>query len=173
MIIWELVRDIVKQLERNSQVTLASLQEKVTISIAELTDRVQAAEKAVMSLSETFTTLTEGQIRLGNRQTTLNQIILHHLICQEMADVQINATKGTAQVSINTMKGTVDISTNTEGPISLNHIAEVKASSLAPTYLAPKPVGATWARLRSPTPYTVGSRKSPWLIQPPLGKSSG
>ena len=137
------------------------------------TDWVQAAEKAAMSLSETFTTLTEGQIRLSNQQTTLEQIILHHLGRKETANVQIDATKGTAKVGINTTKETADIGTNTKGPISLNRIAEVKASSLAPTYLAPNPVGATQARSRSPTPYTVGSRKSPQLIQPPLGKSPG
>ena len=55
------VRDIMKQLERNLQVMPASLQEQVIISIAELTDWVQAAEKAAMSLSSTLTTLTEGQ----------------------------------------------------------------------------------------------------------------
>ena len=89
---------------------------------------------------------------------------------KEIADVQINATEGAAKVSINT-KGTVDISTNTEGPSSLNLNAKVKASILAPTYLAPNPAVATWARSRLPTPYTDGSRKSPQLIQPPSGKS--
>ena len=69
------------------------------------------------------------------------------------------------------IKGTVDIGTNTEGLISLN--AEVKASLTAPTYLAPIPAVANWARSRLPTTYTVGSRKSPQLIQPPLGKSPG
>ena len=90
---------------------------------------------------------------------------------EETADVQIDATKGIAEVGINTTKGTADIGTNTEGPISLNHSAEVKASSPAPTYLAPNPVVATWARSRLPTSYAVGTRKSPWLIQPPSGKS--
>ena len=89
-----------------------------------------------------------------------------------MADVQIKATEGAAKVGINT-KGTVDIGTNTEGPISLNLNAEVKASILAPTYLALNPAVVTRVRLRSPTPYTVGSRKSPQLIQPPSGKSPG
>ena len=69
------------------------------------------------------------------------------------------------------IKGTVDIGTNTEGPISLN--AEVKASILAPTYLAPNPAVANQVRSRLPTTYTVGSRKSPRLIQPPSGKSPG
>ena len=180
------VREIVKQLERNSQVTLASLQENITASIAELTDRVQSAEKAATSLSSTFTTLTEGQIRLSNRQTTLEQIILRHFGHKETADVQIDATEGTAEVGHKEMadvqidamegtavsiKGTVDIGTNTEGPISLN--AEVKASIPALTYLAPNPAVANQARSRSPTTYTVGSRKSPQLIQPPLGKSPG
>ena len=181
------VREIVKRLESNSQVTPASLQENITASIAELTDRVQSAEKAATSLSSTFTTLTEGQIRLGNRQTSLEQIILRHFARKEtadvqidategiaevgrkeMADVQIDATEGTAEVGI---KGTVDIGTNTEGPISLN--AEVKASLAAPTYLALNPAVANRVRSRSPTTYTVGSRKSPRLIQPPLGKSPG
>ena len=162
------MRDIVKQLERTSQVMLTSLQEQVTISIAELMDQVQAAEKAAMSLSSTFTTPTKGQIRLGSRQTTLEQIILRHFACKETTTVQINATEGTAELGI---KGTVHIGTNTEGPISLN--AEVKASILALTYLAPNPAVANQARSRSPTAYTVGSRKSPWLIQPPLGKSPG
>ena len=92
--------------------------------------------------------------------------------CKEMANVQINAAEGAAKVSINT-KGTVDIGTNTVGPISLNLSAEVKASILALTSLAPNPAVAIQARSRSPTPYTVGSRKSPQLIQPPLGKSPG
>ena len=60
------VREIVKWLERNLQVTPASLQENISASIAKLTDCVQSAEKAAMSLSLTFTTLTEGQIRLSN-----------------------------------------------------------------------------------------------------------
>ena len=165
--------------------TPASLQENITASIAELTDHIQTAEKAATSVSLMFTTLTEGQIRLGNQQTTLEQIILHHFGCKETADVQIDATEGTAEVGHKEManvqidamegtaevgiKGTVDIGTNTEGPISLN--AEVKTSILAPTYLAPNPAVANQARLRSPTTYTVGSRKSPRLIQPPLGKS--
>ena len=150
------VREIVKRLERNLQVTPASLQEKITASIAELTDCIQSAKKAVTSLLSTFTTLTEGQIRLGNRQTTLEQIIHCHFACKKMADVQIDATEGIAEVGI---KGTVDIGTNTEGPISLN--AEVKASIAALTYLAPNPAVANWARSRSPTTDTVGSRKSP------------
>ena len=60
------MRDIVKWLERNSQVMPASLQKNITASIAELTDCIQSAKKAAMSLSSTFTTLTKGQIRLGN-----------------------------------------------------------------------------------------------------------
>ena len=169
----------------------ASLQENITASIAELTDQVQSAEKAVTSLSLTFSTLTKGQIRLSNRQTTLKQIKLHHfghkemanvqidategtaeVGCKEMASVQINAMEGAAEVSINT-KGTVDIGTNTEGPISLNLNVEVKAPIPAPAYLAPNPAVATRARSRLPTPYTVGSRKSPQLIQPASGKSPG
>ena len=86
---------------------------------------------------------------------------------KEMANVQIDATEGTA-VGI---KGTVDIGTNTEGPISLN--AKVKASIPTLTYLAPNPAVANWARSRSPTAYAVSSRKSPWLTQPPSGKSPG
>ena len=73
-----------------------------------------------------------------------------------MANVQIDATQGTAEVGI---KGTVDISTNTEGPISLN--AKVKASIPAPTYLALDPAVANQMRLRSPTAYTVSSRSLP------------
>ena len=181
------VREIVKQLERNSQVMPASLQEKITASVAELTDHIQSAKKAATSLSSMFTTLTKGQIRLSNRQTTLEQIILCHFACKEMADVQLDATEGIAEVVRKEMtdvqidategtakvgtKGTVDISTNTEGPISLN--AKVKASIAAPTYLALNPAVANRARSRLPTTYTVGSRKSPWLIQPPLGKSPG
>ena len=92
------MRDIVKRLERNSQVMPASLQEQVTISIAKLTVQVQGAEKAVTSLSSMFTTLIEGQIRLGSRQRTLEQIILHHFACKETADVQIDAMEGTAEV---------------------------------------------------------------------------
>ena len=60
------VRDIMEQLERNSQVMPASLKGNLVAPIAELTDWVQAAEKAATSLSETFTTLTKGQIRLSN-----------------------------------------------------------------------------------------------------------
>ena len=181
------VREIVKRLERNLQMMPVSLQENITASIAKLTDHVQSAKKAATSLSSTFTTLTEGQIRLSNRQMTLEQIILRHfghkemadvqidaregtaeVGCKEMADVQIDATEGTAEVGI---KGTVDIGTNTEGPISLN--TKVKASILALTYLAPNPAVANQARSRSPTAYTVSSRKSPQLIQPPSGESPG
>ena len=104
------VRDIMEWLERNSQVMPASLQvqENIITSIAKLMNQVQAANKAVTSLSEMFTTLTKGQIRLSNQQTTLKQIILLHFRCNETANVQINATKG-LWIS----------APNTEGPISL------------------------------------------------------
>ncbi|EDR02923.1 uncharacterized protein LACBIDRAFT_307794 [Laccaria bicolor S238N-H82] len=188
------------------KVTPAALQEQVVKSMAELTNRVHQAEQAQETLTTSYSTLTKGQIKLGNRQTIVEQIVLNHFGHKIMTDTQINVTKGTADIGINTMKGTVDIGINTDksaeesvqasSPAPIQSAAPptpaqasspapiqsaavqasspppiqptapsnlVQAESLAPIYLAPKPVHAT-RRGRSPSPFTVGTRRSPRLI---------
>ncbi|EDR11387.1 uncharacterized protein LACBIDRAFT_323931 [Laccaria bicolor S238N-H82] len=188
------------------KVTPAALQEQVAKSMAELTNRVHQAEQAQETLTTSYSALTEGQIKLGNRQTIVEQIVLNHFGHKIMTNAQINATKGTADIGINTMKGTVDIGINTDksaeelvqasspapiqsaapptpaqasspAPIQLAAVQAsspppiqptapsnlVQAESPAPIYLAPKPVRAT-CRGRSPSPFTVGTRRSPQLI---------
>ncbi|EDQ98332.1 uncharacterized protein LACBIDRAFT_336061 [Laccaria bicolor S238N-H82] len=188
------------------KVTPAALQEQVAKSMAELTNRVHQAEQAQETLTTSYSALTKGQIKLGNQQTIMEQIVLNHFGHKIMTDAQIDATKGTADIGINTMKGTVDIGINTDksaeelvqasSPAPIQSAAPltpaqalspapiqsaavqasspppiqptapsnlVQAESPAPIYLAPKPVRATH-RGRSPSPFTVGTRRSPRLI---------
>ncbi|EDR01026.1 uncharacterized protein LACBIDRAFT_333571 [Laccaria bicolor S238N-H82] len=185
------------------KVTPAALQEQVA---AKLTNRVHQAEQAQETLTTSYSALTKGQIKLGNQQTIVEQIVLNHFGHKIMTDTQIDVTKGTADIGINMMKGTVDMGINTDksaeelvqasSPAPIQSAAPptpaqalspapiqsaavqalslppiqptapsnlVQAESPAPIYLAPKPVHAT-RRGRSPSPFTVGTRRSPWLI---------
>jgi len=105
---------------------------------------------------------------------TLEQLIIQHFRRKVRTDTEIDATG-----NIST-KVTMDTSTNTDClPISLpqaQKTGQVQGSkSLGPILLAPNPVIATQAR--SASPYTIGSRKSPQLLEkevsvtPPSSKS--
>ena len=122
------------------------------------TGRVETVEQMINALTNSVMVVSEHNLKLSARQSTLEQLIIKYLGKKERSDVQIDATPGT-----------VNFGTNTEcsGPASLNpaqttQYAQV-SQSLALILVPLTP--ALHNHARSPSPYMGGSRKSPRLIE--------
>jgi len=156
------MKEIVRVLEKNCELTPAVLEQCLTESIGKLTTQVDDVEKLVMTMLLSVTAVSEQHLKLSSQQSTLEQLIIQHFGRKVRTDAEIDATG-----NIST-KATMDISTNTNClPISLpqaQKTGQVQGlKSPGPILLAPNPVVATQARSASPHP--IGSRKSPQLLE--------
>jgi len=163
------MKETVRVLEKNQELTPAVLEHHLTESIGKLMTWVDDVEKSVMTMLSSVTAVSEQHLKLSSRQSTLKQLIIQHFGRKVRTDAEIDATG-----NIGT-KATMDIGTNTDClPISLPQ-AQQGSKSPGPILLALNPVVATWARSASPHP--ISSRKSPWLLEKevsaalPLSKS--
>lgn len=152
------VKDAIKTLERKWEATPGALEERLTESIGKLTGRVETVEQMINALTNSVTVVSEHNLKLSARQSTLEQLIIKYLGKKERSDVQIDATPGT-----------VNFGTNTErsGPASLNpaQTPQYAQVSQSPALILVPPTPALPNRARSPSPYMGGSRKSPRLIE--------
>ena len=156
------MKETVRVLEKNCELTPAVLEQHLTKSIGKLTTWVDDVEKSVMTMLSSVTAVSEQHLKLSSRQSTLEKLIIQHFGRKVRTDAKINATG-----NIST-KATMDIGTNTDcSPISLPQAQKTGRvqglKSLGPILLAPNPVVATWARSASPHP--ISSRKSPQLLE--------
>jgi len=149
------MKETVRVLEKNQELTPAVLEHRLTKSIGKLTTWVDDVEKSVMTMLLSVTAVSEQHLKLSSRQSTLKQLIIQHFRRKVRTDAEIDATG-----NIST-KATMDISTNTDClPISL---PQAQQGCPGPILLAPNPVVAT--RARSASPHPIGSRKSPRLLE--------
>ena len=152
------VKQAIKMLERKWEATPGALKDRLTESIGKLTGRVETVEQMINALTNSVTVVSEHNLKLSARQSTLEQLIIKYLGKKERSDVQIDATPGT-----------VNFGTNTEhsGPASLNpaQTTQYAQVSQSPALILVPPTPALPNRARSPSPYMGGSRKSPRLIE--------
>jgi len=156
------MKETVRVLEKNQELTPAVLEHHLTESIGKLTTQVDDVEKSVMTMLLLVTAVSEQHLKLSSWQSTLEQLIIQHFGRKVRTDAKIYATG-----NIGT-KVTMDISTNTNClPMSLpqaQKTGQVQGSnSLGPILLALNPVIAT--RARSASPHPICSRKSPQLLE--------
>ena len=168
------MKETVRALEKKSQLTPAALEERLTGSLGKLTTRMEEVEQSLMAMLKSVTTVSEQQLKLTSRQSTLEQVVIQHL-GKKVRNAEIDATKETGDIGTDMMdrtKSTVDIGTNTTQPQTTGQVQGSK--SPVPFLLAPNPVVA--ARARSASPLPIGSRKSPRLLEkdavPPASSKS-
>ena len=89
------VKDAIKTLERKWEATPGALEERLTESIGKLTGRVETVEQMINALTNSVTVVSEHNLKLSARQSTLEQLIIKYLGKRERLDVQIDATPGT------------------------------------------------------------------------------
>ncbi|EDR00560.1 uncharacterized protein LACBIDRAFT_334082 [Laccaria bicolor S238N-H82] len=174
------VREAVKTLENKWETTPAALQESLTRGFEKLASRIETAELMLHDLTKSVTTISELNLWLGARQSSLESLIIQFLGNKEKKHTGINTDRSVSpdrsqksqQVQVSPTPGVV-----LPNPVSTNHaqVSPTPAVFLPPAsespavlLLAPNPIPPTWASL--PGPYIGGNRKSPQLqkLEPTL-----
>ncbi|EDR01795.1 uncharacterized protein LACBIDRAFT_332972 [Laccaria bicolor S238N-H82] len=174
------VREAVKTLENKWETTPAVLQESLTWGFEKLASCIETAELTLHDLTKSVTTISELNLRLGARQSSLESLIIQFLGNKEKKHTGINTNHSVSpnhsqksqQVQVSLTPGVV-----LPNPVSTDHVqvSPTPAVFLPPAsespavlLLAPNPIPPTWAS--SPGPYIGGNRKSPQLqkLEPTL-----
>ncbi|EDR10339.1 uncharacterized protein LACBIDRAFT_325295 [Laccaria bicolor S238N-H82] len=174
------VREAVKTLENKWETTPAALQESLTRGFEKLASRIETAELTLHDLTKSVTTISELNLRLGARQSSLESLIIQFLGNKEKKHTGINTDRSVSpdrgqksqQVQVSPTPGVV-----LPNPVSTDHaqVSPTPAVFLPPAsespavlLLAPNPIPPT--RASSPGPYIGGNRKSPRLqkLEPTL-----
>ncbi|EDR05192.1 uncharacterized protein LACBIDRAFT_330009 [Laccaria bicolor S238N-H82] len=174
------VREAVKTLENKWETTPAALQESLTRGFEKLASRIETAELMLHDLTKSVTTISELNLRLGARQSSLESLIIQFLGNKEKKHTGINTDRSVSpdrgqksqQVQVSPTPGVV-----LPNPVSTDHaqVSPTPAVFLPPAsespavlLLAPNPIPPT--RASSPGPYIGGNRKSPRLqkLEPTL-----
>ncbi|EDQ99314.1 uncharacterized protein LACBIDRAFT_335148 [Laccaria bicolor S238N-H82] len=167
------VREAVKTLENKWETTPAALQESLSRGFEKLASRIETAELTLHDLTKSVTTISELNLRLGARQSSLESLIIQFLGKKEKkhtginTDCSVSPDRGqkSQQVQVSPTPGVV-----LPNPVSTDHaqVSPTPAVFLPPAsespavlLLAPNPIPPT--RASSPGPYIGGNRKSPWL----------
>jgi hypothetical protein len=167
------VREAVKTLENKWETTPAALQESLTRGFEKLASRIETAEVTLHDLTKSVTTISELNLRLGARQSSLESLIIQFFGNKEKKHTGINTDRSvspdrgqkTQQAQVSPTPGVV-----LPNPVPADHaqvsptpalILPPASESPAVILLAPNPVPPT--RASSPGPYIGGNRKSPRL----------
>jgi DNA repair exonuclease SbcCD ATPase subunit len=171
------VREAVKRLENKWEATPAALQESLTRSIKQLTGRIETVELSLHDIAKSVTAISELNLRLSARQTSLESLIIQFLGNKERKDTGINTDRSVLpdlaqQAQVSQSPAVIlpnPVPTHRNSPNHTQKIQQAQASqSPAAILLAPNPVLPT--RGSSPGPYIGGHRKSPRLqkLEAPL-----
>jgi len=137
------VKESVRLLESQSQVTPAALEARLTKLIKDLMTRVKNTEEAVGLIMETITAVSNHHMKLSTRQSTLEHVMLQYLSNKVWVDAGINATIATVEISTNTQwlapvaiverrDTEIDVGINDQSvPVSLNPIQKTQQAQVS------------------------------------------